>query len=168
MLKAAYLRVNSVPSYLNSFPSGCVILTAGSLNSPKLLMLSGIGPPSTLRDYGIPLLVANDAVGSSVQDHISVGMSYRLDPAAMARLPSVFSFPSLLVKYLAQVEDYKTESLNFTRTISEQRDFGVLGSTGLSVGAFLRSPYARAAEGPDIQLTVFPAVTEPHIAARAW
>ena len=167
-LKTAYLRVNSVPSYLNSFPSGCVILTAGSLNSPKLLMMSGIGPPSTLREFGINALVASDAVGSNVQDHISVGMSYRLDPEALARFPSMFSFPSLLVKYLAEVEDYKAESLNYTRSISEQRDFGVLGSAGLSVGAFLKSPFASSDGGPDIQLSVLPAATEPHIAARAW
>lgn len=167
-LKTAYLRVNSVPSYLNSFPSGCVILTAGSLNSPKLLMMSGIGPPSTLKDFGIPSLVASDGVGSNVQDHISVGLSYRLDPAAIARLPSMFSLPSLLVRYLTEVDEYKSASLNYSRPASEQRDFGVLGSAGLSVGAFLKSPFAGSEGGPDIQLSVFPAVTEPHIAARAW
>jgi choline dehydrogenase-like flavoprotein len=42
------------------------------------------------------------------------------------------------------------------------REFGVLSSPGISAGAFLSSPYAQ--EGvPDIQLTVFPTVAEPHL-----
>ena len=167
-LKSAYLRVNSVPSYLNSFPSGCVVLTAGSLNTPKLLMMSGIGSEETLSEYGIPLAVNNDDVGNNVQDHISVGMSYKLDPVTMARIPSIFSFPSSLVRYLNALEEYKMDSANYTFSISEEKDYGVLGSTGLSVGAFLKSPFARSDAGPDIQLTVFPAVNEPHLAVRAW
>ncbi|XP_065221553.1 glucose dehydrogenase [FAD, quinone]-like [Planococcus citri] len=46
-----------------------VILTAGALNSPQLLMLSGIGPRDHLKDLSIPLI--NDLkVGHNLQDHI--------------------------------------------------------------------------------------------------
>lgn len=37
--KTAYLRVNSIPAGLNAFPSGCVILTAGAILTPKLLLV---------------------------------------------------------------------------------------------------------------------------------
>ncbi|XP_065223658.1 glucose dehydrogenase [FAD, quinone]-like [Planococcus citri] len=46
-----------------------VILTAGAVNSPQLLMLSGIGPRDHLKDFNIPLI--NDLkVGYNLQDHI--------------------------------------------------------------------------------------------------
>jgi choline dehydrogenase len=46
-----------------------VILSAGSVNSPQLLMLSGIGPGVKLQEYGIPVLVDAPGVGSNLQDH---------------------------------------------------------------------------------------------------
>ena len=45
-----------------------VILSAGSINSPQLLMLSGIGPRAHLKDIGIPV-VADLPVGDNLQDH---------------------------------------------------------------------------------------------------
>jgi choline dehydrogenase-like flavoprotein len=47
-----------------------VILCAGSLDTPKLLMLSGIGPSAHLGEVGIPLLRANEHVGAHLQDHV--------------------------------------------------------------------------------------------------
>lgn len=46
-----------------------VILSAGALVSPKLLMLSGIGPGDHLREHGIAVSVDRPAVGSNMQDH---------------------------------------------------------------------------------------------------
>lgn len=46
-----------------------MILCAGALESPKLLMLSGIGPRQHLEDMGITPLVALEAVGDNLQDH---------------------------------------------------------------------------------------------------
>ncbi|TDD61901.1 choline oxidase [Kribbella antibiotica] len=46
-----------------------VILSAGSIDTPKLLMLSGIGPAEHLREVGIDLLVDSPGVGSNLQDH---------------------------------------------------------------------------------------------------
>ncbi|XP_077535018.1 putative GMC-type oxidoreductase Mb1310 [Haemaphysalis longicornis] len=49
-----------------------VILSAGVANSPKILMLSGVGPRDHLREHKIPL-VADLPVGSDLQDHVIVG-----------------------------------------------------------------------------------------------
>ncbi len=49
-----------------------VILAAGSINSPKLLMLSGIGPASHLAGHGIPLVADRPGVGQNLQDHLEL------------------------------------------------------------------------------------------------
>ncbi|KAF3430179.1 hypothetical protein E2986_07371 [Frieseomelitta varia] len=46
-----------------------VILSAGSINSPKILMLSGIGPGEELEKYGIEV-ISNLSVGRNLQDHV--------------------------------------------------------------------------------------------------
>jgi choline dehydrogenase len=46
-----------------------VVLCGGAINSPKLLMLSGIGPADHLRRLGIPVLVDLPGVGRNLQDH---------------------------------------------------------------------------------------------------
>ncbi|MDQ4117104.1 MAG: GMC family oxidoreductase N-terminal domain-containing protein, partial [Actinomycetota bacterium] len=47
-----------------------VILSAGAIDTPKLLMLSGIGPAEHLRDFGIDVLVDAPGVGSNLDDHV--------------------------------------------------------------------------------------------------
>nr|WP_244614927.1 GMC family oxidoreductase N-terminal domain-containing protein [Pukyongiella litopenaei] len=54
-----------------------VILSAGAVNSPKLLMLSGIGPAAHLRDHGIPVLRDLPGVGGNLQDHLGMDYIYR-------------------------------------------------------------------------------------------
>ena len=49
-----------------------VILSASSLNSPKLLMLSGIGPAEHLCEHGIDVLVDRPGVGQNLQDHLEM------------------------------------------------------------------------------------------------
>ncbi len=51
-----------------------VIIAASSINSPKLLMLSGIGPASHLREHGIDVVVDRPGVGKNLQDHLEVYM----------------------------------------------------------------------------------------------
>lgn len=46
-----------------------VIVSAGTLNSPKILQLSGIGPSSVLSKYGIETMVDLPGVGANLQDH---------------------------------------------------------------------------------------------------
>jgi choline dehydrogenase len=49
-----------------------VILAAGTINSPKLLMLSGVGEAKALRSFGIDVLVNLPSVGENLQDHTVV------------------------------------------------------------------------------------------------
>ena len=49
-----------------------VILSASSVNSPKLLMLSGIGPAEELRRHGIDVLLDRPGVGANLQDHLEL------------------------------------------------------------------------------------------------
>lgn len=54
-----------------------VILSAGALQSPQLLMLSGIGPGRHLQEHSIPVVVDRPAIGSNLQDHLQVRLIYQ-------------------------------------------------------------------------------------------
>ena len=49
-----------------------VILAASSINSPKLLKLSGIGPAAELREHGIDVVADRPGVGENLQDHLEL------------------------------------------------------------------------------------------------
>jgi 4-pyridoxate dehydrogenase len=53
-----------------------VILAGGAINTPQLLMLSGIGEPDALAAHGIAVKVALPGVGKNLRDHFSVGIEY--------------------------------------------------------------------------------------------
>lgn len=58
-----------------------IILSAGAVQSPQLLMLSGIGPRKHLRQVDIPLVHDLPGVGQNLQDHVAIGgISYLVDP----------------------------------------------------------------------------------------
>ena len=56
--------------------AGEVILSGGAINSPQLLMLSGIGPGDDLRRHGIGMVVEAPEVGRNLQDHASIIMQW--------------------------------------------------------------------------------------------
>ncbi|ABL69206.1 GMC family oxidoreductase [Paracoccus denitrificans] len=56
-----------------------VILSAGGINTPKLLMLSGIGPADELRRHGIEVVHDLPGVGQNLQDHIEISLIYQLN-----------------------------------------------------------------------------------------
>ena len=61
---------------------GCtseIVLCGGSINSPQLLMLSGIGPKEHLMDLKIPLVHDLPGVGKNLQDHLTVNVSYKIN-----------------------------------------------------------------------------------------
>lgn len=54
-----------------------VVLCAGAVQSPQLLMLSGIGPAAHLREHGIDILADSPGVGRNLQDHLQLRLIYR-------------------------------------------------------------------------------------------
>ena len=54
-----------------------VILSAGAINSPQLLMLSGVGDSKALKDLGIAIIHDAPAVGQNLQDHLCIDHVYR-------------------------------------------------------------------------------------------
>lgn len=69
-----------------------IILCAGALETPKLLMLSGIGPQVLLKSLNIPLVVDAPAVGKNLQDHPNVCLFYRGKAPPDAFYPQVYGF----------------------------------------------------------------------------
>ncbi|RVB73364.1 MULTISPECIES: GMC family oxidoreductase N-terminal domain-containing protein [unclassified Mesorhizobium] len=60
-----------------------VILSGGSINSPQLLQLSGVGPSALLGAVGIPVVHANENVGANLQDHVGINYTFK------GRLPTL-------------------------------------------------------------------------------
>jgi choline dehydrogenase len=53
-----------------------VILSAGAVGSPQILLLSGVGPKAELESVGIPCQVDLPDVGKHLKDHLQVGLSF--------------------------------------------------------------------------------------------
>jgi choline dehydrogenase len=60
---------------------GEVILAAGAIGSPQILLLSGVGPAMQLQDFGIPVVLARPGVGENLQDHLQLRLIYRVSGA---------------------------------------------------------------------------------------
>jgi choline dehydrogenase len=59
--------------------AGRVVLSAGALQSPQLLQLSGVGPAALLARHGIPVVHDSPGVGQNLQDHYQVRLVIRLN-----------------------------------------------------------------------------------------
>lgn len=115
-----------------------VVLCAGAINTPQLLMLSGIGPASHLADHGIDVVVDSPGVGENLQDHVVAGL------APQARGGTLYGAERAgqLGRYLA-------------------RRRGMLTSNVAEAYGFVRTPEADAsgtpADLPDIEIIFAPA-----------
>ncbi len=58
-----------------------VILSAGSIGTPQILQLSGIGPGDLLTSMGIPVVADLPGVGGNLQDHLQIRSVYKIDGA---------------------------------------------------------------------------------------
>jgi choline dehydrogenase-like flavoprotein len=74
---------------------GEVVLTAGAINSPKVLMLSGLGDPAKLAKAGIKTRVALPGVGANLMDHPGIGVTFELKPDVLRPLSSSFYLEEL-------------------------------------------------------------------------
>ena len=60
-----------------------VVLAAGAVQSPQLLMVSGLGPAEQLRQVGVPPLLHLPGVGANLQDHVGLaGLAWLVDGAS--------------------------------------------------------------------------------------
>jgi choline dehydrogenase len=65
--------------------AGQVIVCGGSINSPQLLQISGVGPAGLLREHGIDVVADLPGVGENMQDHLEVYVQYACkQPVSMA------------------------------------------------------------------------------------
>ncbi|MBU4464388.1 MAG: GMC family oxidoreductase N-terminal domain-containing protein, partial [Actinobacteria bacterium] len=93
-----------------------VILCGGAVNTPQLLMLSGIGPADHLAEHGIPLVVDSPDVGANLQDHLVAGLA----PEAKGGTLYGAEKPLQLAKYLTtrtgMLSSNVAEAYGFVRT----------------------------------------------------
>jgi choline dehydrogenase len=75
-----------------------VLLCAGAINSPQLLLLSGIGPAAHLQLLGIPLTLDLPGVGQNLQDHLAAGVLYACtQPVSLASAETLANMLSYLL-----------------------------------------------------------------------
>lgn len=113
-----------------------VILSSGAINSPKILMLSGIGPKEHLQQMGIPV-ISDLRVGDNLQEHYLSGVSFTVNHSIGVDL-LVETNPLHIYDYFL----YKNNSL--TNNLIE----------GM---AFIKTKYADSSDDwPDIQVLMLP------------
>ncbi len=127
--------------------SGEILVSAGALQSPQLLMLSGLGPAAQLQSLGIAVVQDLPGVGRNLQDHVDYVMSYR-SPS-----PELFGLSlQTLARVMGGVRDYRRERRGlFTTNFAE-------------AGGFIRSDPAQPI--PDLQLHFIIALLEDHARKR--
>jgi choline dehydrogenase len=113
-----------------------VILSAGPINSPKLLMLSGIGPAAHLEEVGITPIHSLPGVGQNLQDHLEIYLQM-----ACTQPVSLFKYYNLLGKARVGAQWL------LTRT-------GLGASNSFEIGGFIRSHVG--VQHPDLQYHFFP------------
>ena len=78
-----------------------VILSGGSINSPQLLMLSGIGEAAQLAEHGIEVVADLPGVGKNMQDHLQARLVYKCnEPTLNDEVSSLFGQAKIGLKYL--------------------------------------------------------------------
>jgi choline dehydrogenase-like flavoprotein len=111
-----------------------VVLAGGTINSPQLLLLSGIGPAQHLRALGINVLQDLPGVGRNLQDHPTVQVS-NLDPSNTSYALTARGLPNIL-----------TAPFNYLL-----RRRGMLASNAAEAGGYMRT--LSGLDRPDVQMT---------------
>jgi len=69
-----------------------IVLCAGALETPKLLMISGVGPADHLREFGIPVVADRPCIGAGLHDHPNVPVFYKTRRDIDCFYPQLYSF----------------------------------------------------------------------------
>ena len=158
-----------------------VILSAGAINSPQLLMLSGLGPAEHLKDRGIPVVVDLPGVGQDLQDHIAIGVQWLMTtPISLLNAGSKRSLVDFLLRSRGMLTSNVAEGNGFLRTEPslpapdlqlvfaavvydpEEEAAGIVPQHGFAIGAILLQPESRG----DIALASNRPADAPLIRAR--
>lgn len=115
-----------------------VILSAGTVNSPQLLLLSGIGPADELAAHDIKVVHDLPGVGKNLQDHVDCVMSWEC------------------TKPVTLFNDLRADKLAWSLVEGMLFGRGTVTTFPYEAGAFLRS--REDLEAPDIQLHFMPAM----------
>jgi choline dehydrogenase-like flavoprotein len=78
------------------------ILSAGSIGSPQLLQVSGVGPGPLLQQHGIPVLHEMPGIGENLQDHLQLRMAFKVKNVVTLnqRVNSLFGKAAMGLEYL--------------------------------------------------------------------
>jgi choline dehydrogenase len=123
-----------------------VIIAAGAIRSPQLLMLSGVGDPAALSRLGVAVIAASREVGRNLQDHFAIPLAYE------CLLP---------ITLYSQTKGLKAVSLAADYALRRQ---GPGRFNYLEAGAFVKT--RGEIEAPDVQMHVFAAIMIDHRRAR--
>jgi choline dehydrogenase-like flavoprotein len=126
-----------------------VLLSAGALQSPQILMLSGVGPADHLTSLGISVQADSPEVGANLQDHLDYTMIFRSADTDM------FGMGLTATRDLMRAaHEWRTERM------------GHLRSTCAESGAFLKTD--PSLDRPDIQLHFLVAMVDDHVRKMHW
>ena len=131
-----------------------IVLSAGAINSPQILQLSGIGPPELLRDAGVTPVADLPGVGANLQDHLQVRLVHELNRPISVNddVRSVFGKVRAALRYAISRTGPLTLSAGqvtlFTRALAESATPDI---------QFLFIPFS--ADGPGQGLHPYPGVT---------
>jgi choline dehydrogenase len=120
---------------------GEIILCAGTIQSPQIMALSGLGDPDALGAHGIAVAAALPGVGANLQDHVDVAITYR------SRLPLLWSRTKGARAALIGIEYL-------------WRKTGLGATNSLETGGFVRS--RPQLDRPDLQIQFIPGVMANH------
>jgi len=115
-----------------------VVLSAGAVKSPHLLMLSGIGPADQLKEYGIPMVHELSGVGQNLWNHLSAHISYKVkDGKTLASGADGIHFS---LHYTSEGSSEANDMVLRTNTVVDEREERVPG---------LRTKYDTGGVSPD-------------------
>lgn len=121
-----------------------VVLAAGALQSPQLLMLSGIGPAAQLEAHGLPVLHELSGIGQNLQDHVDFTLLYKTGSTDLIGIS-----PGGALRLLQEIGRWRRERR------------GMLTSNFAEAGGFLRTD--PALPRPDIQFHFVVGLVDDHL-----
>ncbi|MEV0349074.1 GMC family oxidoreductase N-terminal domain-containing protein [Nonomuraea sp. NPDC050680] len=141
-----------------------VILSAGAIGSPYLLMRSGVGAADELREEGVPIVRDLPEVGKNLQDHLSSGVYVQSkQPVTLTKAESIGNLLRYIVLRSGMLTTNVGEAVAFIRTSPEEPapdielifapgpfiDHGLTPPTGhgMTVGVVLLQPESRGRVG---------------------